>query len=197
MPERYTVYRGDGEATLAMLDEITELYLQVHREPDQGSGPLYHEDAFRTRTRNQVQRDGFTIVWARSSAADLVGFSFGVPLAAGQWWTGNASPPPAQILESPKFAVIELMVRQEWRGRGLGRRLLDELIGERPEPYATLTTRTNTPIRRRYARWGWEQVGTAQHTPEAPVMDQLVLNRTRLMTDPAGEGTDEKWCAGE
>ncbi|MGH3916406.1 MAG: GNAT family N-acetyltransferase [Pseudonocardiaceae bacterium] len=178
MPDTYTLHGGNGETALSMLDEITELYLHAHQETDQDNEPLYHQDAFLTRTRNQTQRDGFTIVWARSHRTDLVGFCFGVPLGEGQWWTGNASPPPPQILAAPKFAVIELIVRHDWRGRGLGRHLLDELLRERPEQYATLTTRTNTPARRIYAQWGWEQVGTAQHTPEAPIMDQLVLRRT-------------------
>ncbi len=178
MTEEHTLTVGDGESTREMLDDITRLYVEVHAEPDQASGSLYGRDAFVTRTRNQTNREGFSIVYARDRGAGLVGFSFGVPLGPGQWWTGEASPPPDTILAATKFAVIELIVKKDWRGRGLGRRLLDHLLRDRPEPYAILTARSNTPARTIYARWGWQQVGTAQHTLDAPIMDQLVLPMT-------------------
>jgi ribosomal protein S18 acetylase RimI-like enzyme len=78
-------------------------------------------------------------------------------------------------LDAPKFAVIELIVDEAWRGRGIGRQLMDDLLADRTEPYAMLTTRATNPARKMYSRWGWVQVGTTQHTPTAPVMDQLVL----------------------
>ena len=160
-----------------MLDELATVYLEVYAEPPYNSGPLVSEDAFRGRTGRQAVRDGFTIITAREGRT-LVGFSFGLPFAAGAWWAGAATPPPGDVLAGEKFAVIELVVRKPWRGRGLGRRLLAELLAGRPEPFAILTAVAAAPARELYARWGWEQTGTAQHTPDADVMDQLVLRLT-------------------
>lgn len=68
---------------------------------------------------------------------------------------------------------------QEWavlpngRGRGVGRRLMAELLTDRGEPWATLTVNVDAPARDVYLRWGWRRVATTR--PGAgPRMDVLV-----------------------
>jgi hypothetical protein len=43
--------------------------------------------------------------------------------------------------------------------------------------------------RRLYERWGWTQTGTAQHSPESPILDALALPlpHGRFMIDSGGE----------
>lgn len=176
MPDRQvTIEAGDGAALMAMLDEVTDLYRVIRAAGPHASSPLYSRDAFVSRTTAQAGRPGFAATWARAGD-ELVGFAFGFQMPAGGWWGGNPTMPPPEILDQPKFAVIELNVREDQRGQGIGRRLLDALLAGRPEPYAILTTGPDEPARQMYARWGWRQVGTAQHTPDAPLMDQLVLD---------------------
>lgn len=170
-----TIDRLDGPHALHVLDELAELYLEVYAEPPYNSGPLFGEAAFRDRTQRQMRADGFTLVTASAGNGDLVGYAFGVTFAAESWWSGATKLPPPEILSPSKFAVIEVLVRRAWRGRGLGRGLLDDLLADRPEPLAILTAVADAPARRMYDRWGWRQVGTIQHTPTAPVMDELVL----------------------
>lgn len=173
----YRIERGGGSVVSGLLDELTKLYAEVYAEPPYNSGPLFGLDSFTARTTRQASRPGFAISWARSSEGELIGFSFGLPFESGKWWAGNASPPPAEILEAPKFAVIELVVAGSWRGRGVGRELIGDLLGRRTEAFAILTADPDAPARRIYEHWGWEQVGTARHTDDAPLMDQLVLRR--------------------
>ncbi|MEQ4299953.1 N-acetyltransferase [Plantactinospora sp. B6F1] len=169
--------RIDGPAFLATLDEVTALYVAVHGEGPQGDSPLYARETFLKRTNRQAVRPGFAATLARRGATDeLAGFAFGLPFPPGVWWASHRrDDPPAEVLEASKFAVIELNVAGAFRGRGLARRLLDLLLAGRPEPFAILTTTPESPARSMYVRWGWKQIGTAQHTPEAPCMDQLVL----------------------
>jgi GNAT superfamily N-acetyltransferase len=155
-------HRGDGKAALALFSQLADLYQEAYAEPPYHSGPLFDADAFEARTRRQATRDGFTIVWAETNGR-VVGFAFGFMMPAGGWWAGQAATPPDRV------------VARAWRGHGIGRRLLDELLSGRPESFAILTAVRDAPARAMYARWGWEQVGTAQHTTDAPVMDQLVL----------------------
>jgi GNAT superfamily N-acetyltransferase len=105
----------------------------------------------------------------------LIGYSFGLTFPESRWWSGDATAPPQEILSVAKFAVIELLVRKQFRGHGVGRRLLDELLSERTESYAILTAMPDAPAREAYRRWGWRQIGTAHHTPDSPVLDALVL----------------------
>lgn len=175
MPDDVVIVRSDGAAVEGVLTEITNLYREVYAEPPYNSGPLFDLVSFRERTLRQAARDGFTLVTARDHDGNLAGFAFGVPFAAGRWWSGDATPPPDEILSAAKFAVIELVVRQSHRGHGIGRSLITTLLAERPEPYAFLTAFPDAPAREVYRRWGWTQVGTAHHTPDSPILDSLVL----------------------
>lgn len=170
----YSFYSWRGEMVIARLDDLAKIYMGVYAEPPYNSGPLWSADAFAARTRRQVTREGFSFICALSGD-ELMGFVFGLTFEEGKWWAGDATAPPAEILQSKKFAVIELVVRQEWRGRGVGRALLGRLLTGRPEGYAILSAVPEAPAREMYRRWGWQQVGTAHHAPTAPIMDALAL----------------------
>lgn len=123
-----------GPEFLDMLDEVTDLYLEVRSELDHNNS-INTRESFVERTTRQAGQEGFRGVLARCGGT-LVGFTFGLPLPAGVWWTSKGDPPPPEILDAPKFAVIELNVATPWRGRGIGRALHDALLRDRPEPYA-------------------------------------------------------------
>jgi GNAT superfamily N-acetyltransferase len=165
---------GGGPLILTHLDQVTDLFL-ANRDDEAAASALYTRESFIERTTRQAARPGFACVLATDTDARLIGFAFGFTFAAGNWWAGNPQLPPDEILREPKFAVIELNVAADHRGHGIGRRLMDELLDGRSEPYAVLTSIPDTPARATYDRWGWQQIGTAQHSPDAPVMDQLVL----------------------
>jgi ribosomal protein S18 acetylase RimI-like enzyme len=163
--------RHSGEQALAMLEEITDFYEEIHSEDaDDESHELFSRPTFITRTTNQALTRGFELVTARLNDA-LVGFSFGYPLSPGRWW-GECTPPPEEVLASSKFAVIELNVRKADRRQGIGKKLIDELLAGRPEKFATLATITGSTANAMYLRWGWYKVGFFL-TP--PPMDALVI----------------------
>src|SRR5216684_8081588 len=118
--------RHSGEQTIVMLPEITDFYEEIHSEnSDDGSHELFSRPTFITRTTDQARKTGFELVTA-TLKCDLVGFSFGYPLSPGQWW-GECTAPPEEVLNSSKFAVIELNVKKVYRRQGIGKKLLDDL----------------------------------------------------------------------
>ncbi len=173
----YYIGKNGSAAARRLFDEIKKLYVNVYSEPPYNSGPLFQQEAFVARTNRQIDLNDFIITWATSRQEKLIGFAFGFPFDAGRWWAGEAALPRAEILGSKKFAVIELVVHQDWRRQGIGKELLSNLLKDRAEEYAILTADSDAPARQIYAHWGWEQIGTAKHTPEASSMDQLILRR--------------------
>ncbi|WP_051468749.1 GNAT family N-acetyltransferase [Actinomadura oligospora] len=172
----YTFTKHDGSATLAMLDEIATVYVPAYADPPYKPHPMFSLEGFTERTTSQAKRDGFSLIAARSPDGDLAGFSFGLPFEAGRWWRdASGSMPPAEVVQAPKFAVIELVVASPHRGRGLAHRLINTLLEDRPEPYATLLANTDAPARRMYERWGWNKVADVQSYPGADKDDALIL----------------------
>jgi GNAT superfamily N-acetyltransferase len=165
----YVYERLDGDATLKMLDELTDLYVAIHNQPEHAF-PMYSREAFIERTTTQRSRDGFETVTLRLDDR-LIGFSFGMRFEAGKWWSDTPPPPPA-VLDATKFAVIELDVHEDFRRRGLGKALMDQLLTDRPEPYATLAATVGGNAHAMYLRWGWQVAG--RFTDGEPVMDALV-----------------------
>ncbi len=150
--------RHDGAATAAMLDTLTDVYLDEYAEPPYEGSPVHTREAFTERTTRQVSAEGFTLVTGHTDAA-LAGYTFGFRQPPGRWLPGTCEPPPpAQIVESPRFFVVELIVRRPFRRRGYARQLMDELLTARPEPFAALTAHPRAPARTIYPRWGWDEL---------------------------------------
>lgn len=162
--------RRNGAQTLAMLDELTEVYEEIHSGSAEYDYPLYGRDQFVSRTENQVAQGGFELVTVHADGR-IAGFSFGCRFASGRWWAG-ATQPTTDLLTATKFAVIELDVRREYRGQGWGRALLDRLLADRQEGFATLAAVRDGTAQAMYERWGWYKVGTFNGEP---VMDVMVL----------------------
>lgn len=166
--------RHTGTAASALVSELGDVYADARAEPPYIGGELWSRDAFVARTTKQAADPGFLVVTGRVETV-LVGFAFGLPFAAGQWFKHDTTP-PKPILDAPKFAVIELNVRQAWRNRGIGRVLLDALLDRRPEPYAILSNLPDTAARQMYERWGWRKVSQTISESGLPPWDTLALD---------------------
>ncbi|RDI54149.1 GNAT family N-acetyltransferase [Nocardia mexicana] len=101
----------------------------------------------------------------------LVGFAYGVGLKPDTpWWDGFREPVPDTVThEWPgrTFAVIDLAVQQDWRRQGLGRHLLDVLLGSRGEERATLAVQPQATASHAFyeAVGGWRLIGR-RDTPD-------------------------------
>lgn len=162
--------RFNGEQTLEILEPLTDVYREIYDGEPYGNDALFSRAQFQARTSAQCRGRKFELVklliddqWA--------GFSFGLQFPGGAWWA-NASDAPHSILALSKFAVIELGIRPAYRGQGLSKRLLANILGSRKEAYATLTSIPGTPAHDMYERWGWSKVATVGG--EGPEMDALV-----------------------
>lgn len=170
----WTIRRLDGDETLARLHELADVYIEGYADdPDAGRFP-YTRDAFLERTTGQARSPGFTLI-AGYSAAELAGFSFGLPFPAGRWWRGAEGEPPAELLNADKFAVIELVVLPRFRDQGLAGRLFRTLLADRPEPYATLVAEKQGRARAMYDRWGWRAVQSDRPSPDVAELEVLII----------------------
>jgi GNAT superfamily N-acetyltransferase len=156
--------RYSGEQMPAMLEEITDLYVEIRSEYTDGQG-IFSRQSFIDRTNSQARKAGFKLVTVTSRGI-LVGFSFGLPIPPGSWWAECTSP-PQEVLDASKFAVIELDVRKEYRVQGIGKKLLGELLADRGENFATLASIPESSAHAMYIRWGWRKVGVFEDSMDA------------------------------
>src|SRR6202012_3913315 len=82
------------------------------------------------------RQPGFALVEARHGGY-LVGYAAGMPLRAStSWGRGLTTALPDDVTkERPgrTFALTDLMVRASWRRQGIGRELVEALLGGRTE----------------------------------------------------------------
>ncbi|MFI7642936.1 GNAT family N-acetyltransferase [Nonomuraea sp. NPDC049400] len=169
-------HRTGTAAAEAVLSKLyADTYETIYSEPPYNLSPPYTQAQFVERSASQAQRPGFELVSAEDGP-DLAGFCFGLTFEPGRWWRGATSEAPADVLDFPKLAIIELILLKEYRGRGLGKQLMDELLADRVEQYATLAAHPDAPAHAMYERWGWRIVGKSQPAPDGPALDIMVLD---------------------
>ena len=131
-----TLTRHTGTETLDLVSRLKLLYANAYSEPPyEMSGEDIEQ--FEIRITKHAGLEGFVLV-AGEIDGRLVGLSYGFTFPLGRWWTGvNTDPPPAEVASGPLFAVIELGVHTDFRGCGVSRQLVDALLSDRPEAFAS------------------------------------------------------------
>ncbi len=176
MVERLKTIHHDAEGARAVYDTLVAVYAEVYAgEPSE----FYGMARYRQQLDSHLQASGFELVTGHLDG-ELVGYVYGFSLSPGtRWWQGMQTPVPDDLLRETgtrTFAISELMVREPWRRRGVGRLLHDTLLAARGEERATLLVRPENAAARLYARWGWRKIGELRPGwPDAPLYDALML----------------------
>lgn len=167
----------DAAEAASKLDIVRELYIDVFFTPPHNKGPLELGRMIDAWPR-RLTAPGFRLVVAEHEQGPM-GCVYGHQLAATTaWWDGALAPLPEGVAaEQPgrTIAIIDMLVREGWRRRGLAEAMHDALLANRSEERVTLLVKPeNTPARRAYEKWGYRQVGRIQPFPDAAVFDSMV-----------------------
>lgn len=176
-----TPHGPDGARTLG--NQLAEIYVRGYVGTHNENDPFHGTEKFLERLDGYARSPGFTLVTANAPNGEMAGFAFGYTLPVGaRWWNGLLDPVPDGFTNetgSRTFAVNEINVVSEWRGRGIANRLHTELRAIRPEPRFTLLVEPNSEAnaRRLYLSWGYQTAARLQPYADAPIYDALVLIR--------------------
>ncbi|SUA48670.1 Acetyltransferase (GNAT) family [Nocardia africana] len=164
-----TVTVVSADDVLTHMDAISHLYQAAFSAP-----PFVWPEGEKERQRAMLQRLAGRPTFGAALAfagTELIGFVYGDTLTVGtNWWEGFTTPVGPEVMRERlgrTFAVIDLAVREDWRRRGVGRRLMDTLLDGRPEERATLAVQPQSTGSHAFyaAVGGWEVVGR-QHVPD-------------------------------
>jgi ribosomal protein S18 acetylase RimI-like enzyme len=180
---------GDVQAAENRWDAICALYDEVFSQPpfcwtDEESER--HHQLLKKLQRNPT----FGIVTAEEGES-LFGFAYGYALPVEtSWWEGFLAEVPGELTQEwpgRTFALIDIAVAREHRGRGYGRTLLDMLLKSRNEERVALSVQpTAEEAQAIYRHLGWRYVGRQEGWGDtvSPLWDVYVLP---LQANPSDE----------
>ncbi|MGQ0716802.1 MAG: GNAT family N-acetyltransferase [Pseudonocardiales bacterium] len=178
-----TFRRYDADSARQIRAVVEAVYVGSYVDAIASGDPFDSVETFMHRFDAYTSGSGFDLVVAYQGD-DAVGQTWGWPLdeqaTTTGWWAGLLDEPePGFTWEDGRrtFALSEIMVLQDWAGKGIAHTLHDRLLLGRKEQRATLLVEPdNVAARRAYLHWGWRQV--AQLRPgwdHAPLFDVLIL----------------------
>jgi ribosomal protein S18 acetylase RimI-like enzyme len=162
-----------------LLDEVYDVYCAaLEFDPAAERSLAWREESL----PRHAERDDFCFLVAREGVV-VVGLAYGYTGSYGQWWTDRVAPALDERarrawIDVPHFEVCELHVRPDRQRRGLGGRLLDELLASQPHDRALLTA---NPAKAQplpfYRKRGWVELGEVafgQGYPSYVVLGKLL-----------------------
>ncbi|MEU8473774.1 GNAT family N-acetyltransferase [Streptomyces hygroscopicus] len=165
--------------TFTTLDAVRGDLLDVYAEV---RAPLLHLPnyaitAFGERLDRHGAEPGFIAVLAYADGQPI-GYAYANTIEHGDRYWQRTTPPPAdEYTQQPAVALKEIGVRPAWRGTGSARRIHDELLRTRDEPYVTLMVNPaagDGKVRAIYRSWGYEDIGQSQPSPASPVLRVMI-----------------------
>jgi GNAT superfamily N-acetyltransferase len=171
-------------------DEVRSIFIDLYTEVffHEIENPFWSVENFTQRIDRHRAIPGFTAIVAYHRN-EPIGYAYGITLPATTHWWSTIQPPLTDSSFTYEdghrtFAVFEVIVRHKWQNQGIGRRIHERLLSERPEQRVTIATHQgNTQARKTYLRWGYEHIGTRQPTPSSPVLD--VFARSVRLNEPS------------
>jgi ribosomal protein S18 acetylase RimI-like enzyme len=155
--------RLDGPATASVSGQVVAVYRAA-----MSAEPFLETEVetgwFAEELAGEVGEPGFRC-WVARDGGQLVGFAYGFPTpeVPPEGWYGRlraaVGDGAGEWLED-QFAVVWIAVHPDWRGRGLGRRLLERLLAGAGRERAWLVTHDlDTPARALYRSLGFRELG--------------------------------------
>ena len=144
-------------------DEFVDVYRQAFRPPPYEKGENVVRQ-FQSTLERHAGRDGFRCVAAlRADGSGLCGFGYGYTSQAGQWWhnqvVGQLDSTTAGAWFEDAFEIVELAVRPQMQGRGIGGQVHDQLLQLVSHRTAVLSTLdSDTRGLRLYRKRGWQDI---------------------------------------
>jgi ribosomal protein S18 acetylase RimI-like enzyme len=154
----------DGQETAAVAEELVALYGAA-----MGAAPFHETELetgwFAEELSRELAEPGFRC-WVAREGGPVVGFAYGfdTPDVPTEGWYGGlreaVGPAGAERWLVGQFAVVWIAVHPRWRGRGLGRALLERLLaGAGTERAWLITHDLDTPARALFRSLGFSYLG--------------------------------------
>ncbi|WP_440554587.1 GNAT family N-acetyltransferase [Streptomyces sp. SCPE 10] len=165
--------------TFTTLDAVRGDLLDVYAEV---RAPLLHLPnyaitAFGERLDRHGAEPGFAAVLAYADGQPI-GYAYANTIEhRDRYWQRTTPPPADQYTQQPAIALKEIGVRPAWRGTGSARRIHDELLLTRDEPYVTLMVNKaagDGKVHAVYRSWGYEDMGQSQPSPTSPLLTVMI-----------------------
>jgi ribosomal protein S18 acetylase RimI-like enzyme len=154
---------------LAMLSDLTGIYGVA-----MGAAPAELPGRRAIMERHTGNSRFRAVAATAGNPGHLVAFAYGFRGAPGQWWhdvvraglTAQAGPATASAWLDDVMEIAEVHVHPDYQARGIGRRMLLSLTGDREERVALLSTRdAPTRARRLYQSLGFAELLTQFEFP--------------------------------
>lgn len=159
--------------TLDSGSETLQAALKVYQSAWAGMSAISDTDLETMFARHSTY-PGFLGLLARDRwTRQPVGLGYGHTDRPGQWWHNRVQP---QLPEEYQdwlddcFVVVELAVLPAFRRRGIGRQIMEQLLADRPEARAALSTeQDNRAARSLYTQLDFQSlIAAIQFSPQAP-----------------------------
>jgi GNAT superfamily N-acetyltransferase len=160
-------------------DQLAELYESDFADPPLRGTTLFSKERFLKKLfEDYVKAPNFKIVilWKGDK---VIGFVYGCSLPPETiWWKGIEESLPEGFAEEDghrTLALIDIVVKKDLRGQGLGGQLHARLLEGRNEKRVTLLSPQDLqPAHSIWQHWGYQKIGTTGQTKSGAVMDVFV-----------------------
>lgn len=149
------IYRFD--CTDKSFEVISSLYNKVWNQTD--SDVIY-------RFKRHASYDGFKGLVAVNKDGEIIGFTYGYTSLEGQYYRGllerHLTDEYTEKWLTNCFELVELAVDPDYRKKGIGRRLIVDLLDNVTNSTSVLTTqKSNINAQSLYKSLGWEEINSS------------------------------------